>query len=36
MAKKIQPMKTTPQTDSLAETKRSQITYKKDETITNL
>lgn len=36
MAKKIQPMKTTPQTDSVPETKRSQITYKKDEPITSL
>ncbi len=36
MAKKIQPVKTTAQTDSLTETKRSQITYKKDEPVTTL
>ena len=36
MVKKIQPIKTTPQTGSLPETKRSEITYKKDEQATSL
>jgi hypothetical protein len=35
MAKKIQPIKPTPKTDSIPETKRSQITYKKDEPVTS-